>query len=107
MPSALRSGRSIQTLRAAVFHDKGVTAKVIERAWRNKPLTPRQHNANRAKSRIRVRVEHAFGTMCMCMRAAWNRCIGADRNQGAIAMTNLVYNMIRFEQIERLDLRTW
>jgi IS5 family transposase len=91
----------------AVFHGKGVSAKVIERAWRNKPLTARQRKANRAKSRIRVRVEHVFGTMCMCMRAAWNRCIGARRNQGAIAMTNLVYNMIRFEQIERLALRTW
>jgi len=91
----------------AAFERKGVEAKVIERAYRNKPLTPRQRKRNRAKSRIRVRVEHVFGTMCMCMRAAWNRCIGTNRNQGAIAMTNLVYNMIRFEQIERLDLRTW
>lgn len=91
----------------AVFDDKGVTAKVIERAWRNKALTSGQRKANRAKSRIRARAEHVFGTMCMCMRAAWNRCIGASRNRGAITMTNLVYNMIRFEQIERLGLRTW
>ena len=54
-----------------------------------------------------VRVEHVFGTMCMCMRAAWNRCLGMNRNHGAVAMTNLVYNMIRFEQIERLGLKTW
>jgi IS5 family transposase len=91
----------------AVFDDKGVAAKVIERAWRNKPLTSKQRKRNRVKSRIRVRVEHVFGTMCMCMRAAWNRCIGANRNRGAIAMTNLVYNMIRFEQIGRLGLKTW
>ena len=90
-----------------VFERKGVTGKVIERAYRNKPLTARQRKSNRAKSRIRVRVEHVFGTMRMCMRAAWNRCIGMTRNRGAIAMMNLVYNMIRFEQIERLGLRTW
>ena len=90
-----------------VFERKRVKGKVIERAYRNKPLTARQRKRNRAKSRIRVRVEHVFGTMCMCMRAAWNRCIGMNRNHGAVAMTNLVYNMIRLEQIERLELRTW
>jgi IS5 family transposase len=91
----------------AVFDSKGITAKVIERAYRNKPLTSRQRRSNRAKSRIRVRVEHVFGIMHMCMRAAWNRCIGITRNRAAIAMTNLVYNMIRFEQIDRLALKTW
>lgn len=91
----------------AAFERKGVTGKVIERAVRNKPLTARQRKSNRSKSRIRVRVEHVFGTMCMCMRVALNRCIGMNRNQKAVAMTNLVYNMIRFEQIERLELRTW
>lgn len=91
----------------AAFERKHVTGKVIERAYRNKPLTARQRKSNRTKSRIRVRVEHVFGTMCMCMRAACNRCIGMNRNQGTVAMTNLVYNMIRFEQIERLKLKTW
>ena len=91
----------------AIFDHKGVLGKVIERAYRNQPLTTRQRRRNRAKSRIRVRVEHVFGAMRMCLRASWNRCIGKRRNQGAIAMGNLVYNLIRYEQIERLDLRTW
>jgi IS5 family transposase len=75
--------------------------------WTKNNLTSRQRRSNRAKSRIRVRVEHVFGIMHMCMRAAWNRCIGITRNRAAIAMTNLVYNMIRFEQIDRLALKTW
>jgi hypothetical protein len=54
-----------------------------------------------------VRVEHVFATMVMSMRAAWNRCIGRARNAAAIALTNLVYNMVRFEQIERLGLKRW
>ena len=41
------------------------------------------------------------------MRSAWNRCIGLTRNHAAIAMTNLVYNMVRFEQITRLGLKNW
>lgn len=91
----------------AVFEAHGVKAKPIERAYRNKPLNERQKRTNRARSRTRVRVEHVFATMRMCMRAAWNRCIGLARNRAAIAMTNLVYNMVRFEQISRLGLKNW
>ncbi len=91
----------------AVFAACKVEAKPIGRAYRNRPLNGRQKRANRARSRIRVRVEHVFATMRMCMRAAWNRCIGLARNQAAIAMTNLVYNMVRLEQIARLGLKNW
>ena len=91
----------------AIFADRNVQAKPIERAYRNKPLNGRQKRSNRARSRIRVRVEHVFATMRMCMRRAWNRCVGLTRNRAMISMTNLVYNMVRFEQIERLGLRNW
>jgi IS5 family transposase len=64
-----------------------VEAKVIARACRNRPLTARQKRRNRAKSRVRVRVAHVFGTMRMSLRATWNRCIGKVRNAAAIAMT--------------------
>ena len=87
--------------------EKGVESKVIERAYRNKPLTKGQKKRNRAKSRVRVRVEHVFGTMVMCMRASWNRCIGKLRNAAMIGMTNLVYNLVRYEQIRRLNLQRW
>lgn len=90
-----------------VFAAKQVEGKVIERAYRNKPLNARQKKRNRSKSKVRARVEHVFATMKMCMRKAWNRCIGKTRNEAMIAMTNLVYNMVRFEQIERLDLCGW
>jgi IS5 family transposase len=91
----------------AVFDERGVEFKPIERAYRNKPLSKRQEQSNHARSKVRVRVEHVFGTMKMTMRAAWNRCIGITRNRAAIAMTNRVYNMVRFEQIVRLGLKTW
>jgi transposase, IS5 family len=90
-----------------IFAERKVQAKPIARAYRNKPLNGSQQRNNRARSKIRVRVEHVFATMRMCMRSAWNRCIGMTRNRATIAMTNLVYNMVRFEQIERLGLKNW
>jgi transposase, IS5 family len=90
-----------------VFAERNVAAKPIERAYRNKPLNGSQKRNNRARARIRVRVEHVFATMRMSMRRAWNRCLGMTRNRATIAMTNLVYNMVRFEQIERLGLKNW
>ena len=90
-----------------IFAERNVQAKPIERAYRNKPLNGSQQRNNRARSKIRVRVEHVFATMRRCLRSAWNRCIGMTRNRATIAMTNLVYNMVRFEQIERLGLKNW
>ena len=90
-----------------IFAEKQVRAKPIERAYRNKPLNGTQQRINRARSKIRVRVEHVFATMRMCLRSAWNRCIGLRRNRAMISLTNLVYNMVRFEQIERLGLKNW
>ena len=93
--------------REQVFAERKVEAKPIERAWRNKPLNGRQRRSNHARSKIRVRVEHVFATMRMCLKSAWNRCIGMTRNRASIALANLVYNPVRYEQIERLELRNW
>lgn len=92
---------------AEVFAGRKVEAKPIQRAYGKHPLNGTQRRLNRARAKIRARVEHVFGTMCMSMKRAWNRCIGMVRNRGTIALTNLVYNMIRFEQIQRLDLKNW
>jgi len=90
-----------------IFAERKVPAKPIERAYRNRPLNGSQQRNNRARSKIRVRVEHVFATMRMSLRSAWNRCIGSARNRAMIGMTNLVYNLVRFEQIERLGLKNW
>ncbi len=90
-----------------VFEAKGVTPQVVERKYRGRPLTEEQVESNHGKSKTRVRVEHVFATMRMTLRAAWNRCVGMERNRAAITMVNLVYNLVRFEQIERLGLKTW
>ena len=87
-----------------LFKRKNVTALVVEKGRRNNPLTKSQKELNKLISSVRVRVEHVFGSMAMSMKAFLNRCIGKVRNKGAIALANLVYNMIRYEQIKRLGL---
>jgi transposase, IS5 family len=91
----------------AIMKERGVEFKPIDRPWRNRPLNGTQKRINKARSRTRVRVEHVFATMVMSMRAAYNRCIGRVRNAAAIAFTNLVYNMVRLEQIKRGGLKCW
>ncbi len=43
--------------------DTNVKNKVIQRAYRNTPLTNKQHKENYKYSKTRVRVEHIFGTL--------------------------------------------
>ncbi len=84
---------------------KGLEAQICEKGTRAAALSPEQKSSNRAKSRVRSRVEHVFAQMTGSMRALWQRSIGYERNFASIQLTNLVYNLLRFEQIVRLRLR--
>ena len=48
-----------------------VNSKVIQRAYRNKPLSNKQHKENYKYSKTRVRVEHIFGTLKTSMNSAY------------------------------------
>jgi len=50
-------------------------------------------------------MEHVFTQMVVSMKALRQRCIGMARNAACITLTNLVYNMIRFEQFKRMKLQ--
>jgi hypothetical protein len=47
-------------------------------------------------------VEHVFAQMSGSMKSLHQRCVGLKRNAACLLLTNLVYNMLRFEQIKRL-----
>lgn len=70
--------------------------QICEKGYRNKPLTKRQLQRNRKKSKVRSRVEHVFGYMTNSMGGITIRCIGRARAKFAIGMMNLTYNMCRF-----------
>ena len=61
------------------------------------PLTDEQKASNRIKSSTRVRIEHVFGFMTNSMHGITLRCIGFARACFNSGLTNLVYNLCRYE----------
>jgi len=77
---------------------------VHEKGYRGKPLTDKQKESNKKKSKIRARVEHIFGFMTNSMHnALFMRSIGKERITSAIGLLNLTYNLFRYEQLVRLQ----
>lgn len=78
-----------------------VDAKIIEKGYRNKPLTPAQKESNRLKSKVRARGEHVFGFIENSMGGSFIRSIGEIRAKATIGLINLTYNMFRSIQITK------
>ena len=92
--SAYRSEEHERLLKRRRF-----TNRVHHRVWKDQTLTRRQQTENRARSRIRARVEHVFGHQVKAMRQTVVRGIGLARVRTRIALANLAYNMSRLVQL--------
>jgi IS5 family transposase len=86
----------------AELKEAGYRSKIHFKAYRNKPLTRKQENANHSRSKVRARVEHVFGYQANSMKAGLIKTIGIARAKAKIGMNNLVYNMQRFLQLQRI-----
>ena len=75
----------------------GLDCQIHEKGYKNHPLTDEQKASNRIKSSTRVRVEHVFGFMTNSMHGITLRCIGIARARFNCGITNLVYNLCRYE----------
>jgi len=83
--------------------EKNVKSRIIKRAYRNKPLTNKEHKENYKHSKTRVRVEHIFATLKYQMNNALNlTSIGIKRISSLVGLVNLTYNLVRYEQLVRL-----
>ena len=74
---------------------------IHERGTKKQPLTEAQQASNRRKSKIRCRIEHIFGFMNGAMHGITVRSIGLARAEFNIGLTNLIYNLCRFEFLNR------
>lgn len=74
----------------------GYESHINERAYRNRPLTEAQKEANRERSKTRSRVEHIFGDMVQTMGGKLERLIGQARIETQIGLKNLTYNLKRY-----------
>ena len=59
---------------------------------------------NKARSKVRARVEHVFGAQSNDMGGTLVRSIGLARATVRIGLKNLAYNMRRLVQLERLAM---
>lgn len=82
----------------------GCESFVHEKGYRNNPLTDTQKESNKAKSKIRARVEHIFGFMTNSMNKGLElKVIGKQRIESLVGLLNLTYNLFRYEQLVRFQ----
>ena len=87
----------------AFLKEEGYRSKVQRKGYKNKPLTQREQQGNRTRSKVRSRVEHIFGAQNNLRKKAI-RSIGLVRANTEIGMMNLVYNMRRLCFLERMSV---
>lgn len=80
---------------------KNVINMIHERGTKVRPLSEDQQANNRRKSKVRCRIEHIFGFMTNSMHGITVRSIGIERAAFNIGLSNLIYNLCRFEFLSR------
>ena len=81
---------------------RGFRSRIHRRAHRNHPLSDAQTRANRAKSRIRARIEHVFGAQQVSAGGRIVRTIGIVRARAKIGLQNFAYNIRRLMTLDRM-----
>jgi IS5 family transposase len=95
--SAYRSAAAEARLKA-----RGFRSRIHARAARGRPLSKAKAAANRAKSRIRARIEHVFGSQETAPGGRIVRTIGMVRARLKIGLQNFVYNVRRVATLARM-----
>jgi transposase, IS5 family len=95
--SAYRSAGTEAKLKA-----RGFRSRIHRRASRNHPLSDAQTRANRAKSKIRARIEHVFGAQESAAGGRIVRTIGIVRARAKLGLQNLAYNIRRLVTLDRM-----
>lgn len=93
--SAYRSEAIEQSLKK-----KNIGSQIHEKGYRNNPLTKRQQQRNRKKSKTRARVEHIFAFMENSMQGVYLRCPSLGRAKAAMGLMNITYNLLRLTQLK-------
>ena len=86
--SAYFSEESLERLKAS-----GYRPHIQGKGQKNHPLSEREKQGNRRRSRIRCGVEHVFGAQLARAGMLLERCIGLLRARAKTGLRNLAYNM--------------
>jgi transposase, IS5 family len=85
----------------AKLAEKGLKSRIHRKGHRARPLSEREHQGNRTRSKVRARVEHVFGAQANDMGGTLVRSIGLVRARARIGLKNLAYNMRRLVHLVR------
>lgn len=83
----------------AMLRKKQIQSQIHEKGYRNHPLTKRQQQRNRKKSKIRARIEHVFAFMTNSMNEIYLQYRSLRRIAAGIGLMNLTYNLFRLVQL--------
>ena len=86
----------------AKLEDRGLKSRIHRKGHRNRPLSKREKQGNKTRSKVRARVEHVFGAQTNDMGGRLMRNIGIARAKARIGLKNLAYNTRRVVQLKGL-----
>ncbi|MBK1670991.1 IS5/IS1182 family transposase [Rhodovibrio sodomensis] len=84
------------------LEDRGLRSRIHRKGHRNRPLSTREKQGNKTRSKVRARVEHVFGAQTNDMGGTLVRSIGIARAKARIGLKNLAYNMRRAVHLDGL-----
>jgi IS5 family transposase len=85
----------------ALLQDKDIQNHILERAYRNKPLTEAQKRHNQFASQVRYVVEQTFGLLKKYYGLAQAKYMGIERNQARLSLICMAHNLKRAVNIQR------
>jgi IS5 family transposase len=94
--------RSAATKRYCEEH--GLKDRTMAKAHRNRPLTKQQQTWNKARAKVRARVEHVFARIGEFWNGKPLRCTGLTRAAVRIGMMNLTHNLRRLMSQHRMAM---
>ena len=77
------------------LNEKGMGNQVLEKGYRNRPLTSKQKKNNRLKSSTRCIVERTFGVLKLHYGMAQARYLGKARNKARFGLMSIAHNIKR------------
>ena len=83
------------------LEDHYANNKVVDRAYRNTPLTPEQKTKNQRNSGTRCTVERVFGVLKLHYGMGQARYLGLARNRIRVGVMCLAYILRRCENIKK------
>jgi len=85
----------------ALLKAKGISNRILKRAYRNKPLTAQEKRENRNNASTRTVVERVFSVLKFHQGMSKSRYLGLTRNEAWIGLLSVTHNIKRGMMLHR------